>query len=72
MTNDEQSRALRTAIKSLQSGLLTILEFLNILAAQSSDPEQFKQQIEAIKTSLQLVDNLPPPSEDASEDNDSE
>lgn len=72
MTNDEQSRALRAAIQSLQSGLVTILEFLNILAEQSSDPEQFRQQIEAIKTSIQLVDKLPPPSEEASESNDSE
>jgi hypothetical protein len=60
MTNREQNRALRAAILSLQSGMLTILEFLDILAAQSTDPKRFRQHIQAIRASIQLLDDLPP------------
>jgi len=60
MTDLEQNRALRKSILSLQTGLLTILEFLEILAAQSTDPIQFKRQIQAIRDSIQLLDELPP------------
>lgn len=73
MTQQEQSRALRAAIMSLQSGLLSVLEFLEILADQSTDPEKFKRHIEAIRTSLQQLAELPPiapenPTEDDSAD----
>ncbi len=60
MTNQEQSRALRAAILSLQSGLLAILEFLEILADQSTDPSKFKRHIKAIRESIQQLDELPP------------
>lgn len=60
MTNQEQNRALRAAIMSLQSGLFTILEFLEILADQSTDPAKFKRHIEAIRASIQQLNELPP------------
>lgn len=60
MTNQEQSRALRAAILSLQSGLLTILEFLEILADQSTDPNKYKRHITAIRESIQQLEELPP------------
>jgi len=61
MTDLEQNRALRKSILSLQTGLLAILDFLDILAAQSTDPGQFRRQIQAIRDSIQLLDELPPP-----------
>jgi hypothetical protein len=70
MTNSEQSRALRAAIMSLQSGLLVTLEFLEILANQSTDPSAFRSQIQAIRESIQLLDQLPPPEEAAAEEPD--
>jgi hypothetical protein len=70
MTNSEQNRALRAAIMSLQSGLLTILAFLEILADQSSNPEQFKRHIQAIRASIQILDELPPLLNETTEEED--
>ncbi|NJN29792.1 MAG: hypothetical protein HC824_04575 [Synechococcales cyanobacterium RM1_1_8] len=59
MSSSDQTRVLRATIVSLQTGLLNVLEFLEILAEQSSNPELFKRQIDAIRVSLQLIDELP-------------
>ncbi len=67
MTHQEQSRVLRTVIMSLQSGLLAILEFLDILADQSTDPDKDRRHIEAIRASIQQLDELPPCSEETGE-----
>ena len=68
MNNPDQSRALRAAILSLQSGLLAILEFLEILAEQSTDPDKFRRHIQEIRASIQHLEELPPLSQNSRDD----
>lgn len=67
MSDSEQSRMLRAAIVSLQGGLLATLEFLEILASRSTNPSQFVRQIQSIRESIQLLDQLSAMEEEADE-----
>ena len=68
MTEADQTRMLRAAIASLQGGLLSILEFLELLAEQSSDPEKFKSYVQSIRESLNKLDDLSTMTQSTEED----
>ncbi len=58
MSNANDLENLRTAILSLQSGLMAVLDSLEILSQKSDKSEEFSQQIQIIKQAIKQLPNI--------------